>query len=70
MKLSDELDASLRAFCEALHRATKIGVISDALEAFIYRELSSNPGLSERYEAIRKRERRRSQASLKIVEPK
>jgi len=59
VKIGDELNASLKAFCRAHHQATKTGVVSDALEAFIRREINSDQGLRERYEEIRGRERRR-----------
>ena len=68
VKIRDDLDASLKAFCRAHHQATKTGVVSDALEAFIDREIISDQGLRERYEEIRTGERRASSGGLKVVD--
>lgn len=68
VELGGALDASLVAFCEAFHDASKSRVIRDALAAYIKNELRSNDGVRERYEALRQSERRRSSANLKIID--
>ena len=68
VELGNELDTSLRAFCDALHGAKKSHVMRDAIVEFIERELQANDGLRERYESIRKRERRISSAKLSVVD--
>ena len=70
VELGGELDASLLAFCDALHGAPKARVIRDAVQAYIESELQLNDGLRENYETIRERQLRVSSANLKVVEPK
>ena len=69
VELGDDLDASLRAFCDALHDASKSRVIRDAVDVYIDSELQSNDGLKERYEAIREHRRKVSSANLQVVKP-
>jgi hypothetical protein len=67
--LGDPVDGELVDFCEAMIGAAHTEVIRRAVSAFIQAELSRNPGIRERYEALRRARREGIGGNVRLIKP-